>query len=143
VWATATRQIRIVYQITWFPQRPLPRVNSQDLYRAKLLDLINILTTPTTDTFVGTLEQTQRAQLLELMDVMYRTNDTPQPDDAATSPAPSLGVAPRSPVNPETKVAAGHAIFSGTAINNDTGKPAEYKELSQSSDGPRMDNRHE
>jgi hypothetical protein len=83
------------------------------------------------------LEQTQRAQLLELMDVMYRTNDTPQPDDAATSPAPSLGVAPRSPANPKAKVAAGHAIFSGTAINNDTGKPAEYKELSQSSDGPR------
>jgi hypothetical protein len=51
-----TNQIR--QSIDMAPTATVPRVMSQDLYRATMEDFINLLSKPPTDTFVGTVEQT-------------------------------------------------------------------------------------
>jgi Reverse transcriptase (RNA-dependent DNA polymerase) len=141
VWATDTRQIRIVNQLTWFPQRPFPKLTSTDLLRATVEDLITILTNPDTDTYVGNLEDTQRGTLIQLSQILHQ-----QPvllgkkGRGHENPAPSLGVAPpegprRSPrmSQPPPRYEPG----SYAAVNPDTGRHAEYRELSRSSAGPR------
>jgi hypothetical protein len=95
VWATDTRQIRIVNQLTWFPQRPFPKLTSTDLLRATVEDLVTILQSPPTDTFVSTLEQTQRGELIRLADILQQPQSlTPKGKHPGTDPAPPLGVPP-------------------------------------------------
>ena len=50
VWATKTRQDRIVNQLMWFPPKPFPTLTSEDLLRATLEDLKEILLHPPTQT---------------------------------------------------------------------------------------------
>jgi hypothetical protein len=120
------------------PTEAIPTSQQSGALQRNRTGLNNILAKPT----IGTLEQTERERLLALMDVLYRTNDKLQQGDTSTSHAPPLGVAPSTPQprSPQTTVTpTGQESFSGTAINTDTGKPAEYKELSQSSDGPQWE----
>jgi hypothetical protein len=63
IWATATRPTRIVSQLTLLSHRPIPRVNSQDLLRATIQDLLWLLKNPPAEALVGHLETTQRDEL--------------------------------------------------------------------------------
>jgi hypothetical protein len=138
VWAIATRQTRIVNQLTWLPHKPFPRLTSQDLFRATVEDLITILKQPPNDTFAGTLDPTQRGELIKFMDTLYPPASNKQRADTGTLPAPPLGVAPREdPAQSFIDTLVPSGTFSGTAINKDTGAQAEYKDLVQSSEGPR------
>jgi hypothetical protein len=67
VWATKTRQTRIVNQVVWFPTKTFPKLTSEDLLRATIEDLKVILMNPPTETYVGNMEQTQRGQLIMLI----------------------------------------------------------------------------
>ena len=58
VWATQTRQLRIVNQLMWFPKQDFPCLNNVDLLRATIEDAITLLRNPPQETFVGTLEDT-------------------------------------------------------------------------------------
>jgi hypothetical protein len=140
VWAKETRQIRIVNQLKWFPQRPFPRINSTNLLRATAEDLITLLRSPPTETFVGTMEQTQRGELISLSDILYQHATTPMEKATGKEPAKLLGVAPEVGPRRSTRLKEPpdkySPQFSSTAVNPDTGKHAEYKELSKSSDAP-------
>ncbi|MCX8501414.1 MAG: hypothetical protein ORO03_06955, partial [Alphaproteobacteria bacterium] len=135
VWAKETRQIRIVNQLQWFPQRPFPRLNSTDLLRATVEDFITILRNPPTETFVSTMEQTHRGELIKLMDILYQPTPTPLEKGTSKDPAPVLGVAPEEGPHRSTRPRAPMdryaPPFSGTAIHPDTGAHAEYKALSK------------
>jgi hypothetical protein len=99
-------------------------------------DLVTILKHPPTDTFAGTLEPTQRGELLKLMDTLYQ----PTTHNSVQTQARSLGVVPTKDAPQsfiDTLVPSGSQTFSGTAINKDTGAQTEYRELVQSSEGPR------
>jgi hypothetical protein len=143
VWAKETRQVRIVNQLQWFPQRPFPRINSLDLLRATAKDLITLLIIkePPTETFLGTLEDTMRGDLIQLSEVLYQHATTLTEKGTNKALAPSLGVAPEEGPRKSTRLKEPpdrySPHFNGTAINPDTGAHAEYRELSRSSDGPR------
>jgi hypothetical protein len=92
VWAITTRQTRVVNQLTWFPQRSFPRVNSHDLLRATLQDMIALLQTPPREELVGHLEPTQRHALLELMKILHTTDPPITLPSVPDSTAPPLGV---------------------------------------------------
>ena len=138
VWATQTRQTRIVNQVMWFPTRPFPRLDNLDLLQATIEDAITLLKEPPTETFASTMETTHRGQLVDFFDTIQqqtaptlksRTKSTPHDGD----PAPVLGVAHQAPrrsprLNPG---------MSATAVNPDTGQLAEYRELTKSTVGPR------
>jgi hypothetical protein len=131
VWAKATRQIRIVNQLKWFPQRPFPRINTADLIRATAADLMTLLTTPPTETFVGTLEQTQQGDLIQLCQTLHQYTTTTSDEATSEAHAPLLGVAPEAGPRRSTRLKEPpdrlSPKFSATAINPDTGTHAEYK----------------
>jgi Reverse transcriptase (RNA-dependent DNA polymerase) len=164
VWAIRSRESRIVDQVVWFPPRPFPKLTSADLLRATIEDLMTLLLNPPTETYIGNMEETQRGALIKFTDVLHNPAKTTvtsklQPKDGTTplgvapetnqeeeeggNPpgAPALGVeTPQIPWRSQRarKVPDRYAQhFSATAINPDTGKPAEYKELARSSAGPR------
>jgi Reverse transcriptase (RNA-dependent DNA polymerase) len=141
VWATETRQIRIVNQLTWFPQRPFPKLTSTDLLRATVEDLITILQSPPAETFVSTMEPTQRGELIRLAEIIQQPRLlTHKEKPTHVDPAPPLGVPPTEGRRRSNRVPIAPTRFNPgcfTAINPDTGQHAEYKELSNSSAGPR------
>ena len=138
VWAIQSRQTRIVNQVMWFPTRPFPRLDNLDLLKATIEDAIVLLKHPPTETFVSTLEDMHRGQLINFFNKIHQPNKpVPKTGPKATipegDPAPALGVEHiqprRSPrLNPG---------LSATAVNPDTGRQAEYRELTNSTAGPR------
>jgi hypothetical protein len=122
----------------WFPHRSFPRLDNLDLLRATVEDAITILRSPPSETFVSTMEEPQRKKLVRFFDTLQQEAAPPEKKShPGGAPAPSLGVPPattnmrRSPrLNPG---------LASTAVNPDTGALAEYKELVQSSVGPRWE----
>ena len=156
VWATKSRQERIVDQLIWFPPKPFPKLNSVDLLRATIEDLQAILLSPPTETFLGNLEHTQRGELIRFSDIIHQhATASTKPQNSTKEPAPSLGVPTGPPMAPALGVPLDppseprrstrqHRIparfvqhVCATAINPDTGTQAEYKVLAKSSVGPR------
>jgi hypothetical protein len=147
VWATKTRQERIVNQLMWFPSRPFPKLTSEDLLRATIEDLKTLLLHPPTETYIGNMEQTQRGELIQLSDILHQHHTVTVDNKKAPTtkmsghPAPPLGVvAPQPPRRSSRTVTEPNRYtphFGATAINVDTGKHAEYKELAHSSTGTR------
>jgi hypothetical protein len=104
VWATKTQQERIVHQLMWFPSRPFPKLTSEDLLWATIEDLKTLLLHPSTETYIGNMEHTQRGELIQLSDILHQHNTVTavNKQDPTTKvsghPAPSLGVvAPQPP----------------------------------------------
>ena len=155
VWATKTRQDRVVNQLIWFPPKPFPKLNSTDLLRATVEDLQTLLLQPTTETFVGNMEHTQRGELIRLSDILHQHSTTDMhTKHSAKNPVPSLGVptvtnhpAPDLGVDPHPSPRRSNRVttiptryrnhFCAPAINPDTGKPDEYRGLAKCSIGPR------
>jgi hypothetical protein len=185
VWATETRQLRIVNQLKWFPQKiAMPIATPLDLLRAAIVDLQHILTAPPEDALVGTLPPSEVDKLVELAEVIAQVQSQPQkqapgasqklppvptqrvprpPGPPPRPPAPVLRVVPegslRGPHQPDQRrghrarqlpvrfrsdqANFGHTVIRDPtycaypAVHPDTGEQAEYKALSQSSEGPR------
>ena len=78
VWAIQTRQTRVVIQLMWFPKQNFPRLTNIDLLRATIEDAITILRNPPQETFVGMLETTQRACLIDLFNTLHPQEGTNQ-----------------------------------------------------------------
>jgi Reverse transcriptase (RNA-dependent DNA polymerase) len=137
VWAIQSRQTRIVNQVMWFPHRPFPRLDNLDLLRATVEDAITILRSPPSETFVSTMEEPHRKKLVRFFNTLQQEPAPPTKKDVGGAPAPSLGVPPAS-TGPRRSPRL-HPGMSMTAVNPDTGALAEYKELVQSSVGPRWE----
>ena len=105
VWATKTRQERVVNQLMWFPKKPFPKLTSADLLRATIEDLKTILLSPPAETYLGHMEQTQLGELISFCDTIHDHVQTKYPTPKlgvpqATSPAPELGVVPTQATRP-------------------------------------------
>ena len=135
VWATKTWQVQVVNQVMWFPTNNFPKLNSIDLLRAAIEDAVEVLQQPLTETFASTIPDSNQAQLINFFDT---TSQQPiQTDKTNKQPrAPSLGVGQDTGANggPHRSSRLQHGT-SATAINPDTGKAAEYKELRTSTVG--------
>ena len=126
----------------WFPKKPFPGLNNIDLLRATIEDAKVLLSNPPTETFASTMETTNRQQLIQFFKTINqhthaKTKDTiPAPEIRA----PSLGVPTQETEYPGPRRSRrlAHGI-SATAINPDTGKAAEYKELCTSTVGQRWE----
>jgi hypothetical protein len=154
VWATKTRQERIVNQLMWFPPKPFPRLTSEDLLRATIEDFENNPTEPPSETSVGNMEQIQRGELIQLSKILHHQTPTSRkslyiPKDPASplgvpptaDPAPALGVEPEAEPRRSARTprppARYRTHFCAPAINPDMGADAKYKELIKSSAGKR------
>jgi Reverse transcriptase (RNA-dependent DNA polymerase) len=136
VWATRSRQTRIVNQLMWFPHRSFPRLDNLDLLRATVEDAITILRSPPSETFVSTMEEPHRKKLVRFFDTLQQEAAPPSSKKATGgAPAPSLGVPTEQPRR-SPRLNPGMSL---TAVNPDTGALAEYKELVQSTAGPRWE----
>ena len=91
VWATKTREARIVNQVMWFPPKAFPKLTSEELLRATIEDLKVILLNPPTETYVGNMEQTQRGQLINLQEILHQAVQT-KGTHSTKSDASVLGV---------------------------------------------------
>jgi Reverse transcriptase (RNA-dependent DNA polymerase) len=143
VWATKSRQERIVNQLVWFPPKPFPKLTSEDLLRATIEDLKVLLLHPPSETYLGHMEQTQRGELIQLSNILHQHTTTSTDELKTKAPeghdVPPLGVPPaprRSPRQPQPRDMYTPNVAL-TAINPDTGKHAEYMELATSSTGER------
>jgi Reverse transcriptase (RNA-dependent DNA polymerase) len=131
VWATKTRQTRIVNQVVWFPTKAFPRLTSVELLRATVEDLQVILTNPPTETFVGSMEQTQRGQLINLHEILHQTVealDLSKPG-AHKPDAARLGVPHKAPTNAETHTPSLGVVDTDTPrrSNRSTQRPVRYQ----------------
>jgi hypothetical protein len=96
VWATKTRNLRIVNQLMWFPHHSFPRLDNLDLLRATVEDAIEVLRSPPTETFVSTREDSHRSQLINFFGTLQQEAapptkvKTPQQSSSGV-PAPPLG----------------------------------------------------
>lgn len=72
VWATKTRNLRIVNQLMWFPHHSFPRLDNLDLLRATVEDAIEVLRSPPTETFVSTMEDSHRSQLINFFGTLQQ-----------------------------------------------------------------------
>ena len=97
IWAIKTRQERVVNQLMWFPPRPFPKLNSEDLLRATIEDLKTLLLNPPTETYVGNMENTQRGELIQFSDILHKHATLPIATGLKLKDdVPSLGV-PKGP----------------------------------------------
>jgi hypothetical protein len=128
VWATKTRQTRIVNQVIWFPPKTFPKLTSEELLRATIEDLQVILLNPPTETYVGHMEQTQRGQLIQLHELLNQTVQpvTSKSTDKPNAPAPleqrrmpPLGVPPAAPRRSD-RTTRQPARYTANAANADT-----------------------
>ena len=96
VWAIKSRQARVVNQLMWFPKTHFPRLNNIDLLRATIEDAKVLLCNPPTETFVSTMEATNREQLVHFFNTIKchtHTHTAEKPSIIDTEiPAPTLGV---------------------------------------------------
>jgi hypothetical protein len=104
VWVVATRQIRVVNQLHWFPQKiAMPIATNLDMIRATLEDLKIAIAAPQSDTPIGNLPDNLRNELSDLTQSFEQhLSQTPQPsieallkmlDHPMKEPAPLLGTA--------------------------------------------------
>jgi hypothetical protein len=77
VWATKTRQERIVNQLMRFPTKPFPKLNSADLLRATIEDPKVLLRNPPTETFISNMDQTQQGKLIQFSDILHNHTTSP------------------------------------------------------------------
>ena len=107
-------------------------------------DAIVLLRNPPTETFVSTMEPTNRSQLINffdtihqqptlLSDTKHKPNNPPPDEHQDEDPVPALGV----PTGGPRRSPRLHQEVATAAINPDTGKAAEYRELIRSTAGPR------
>jgi hypothetical protein len=98
VWTIKSWQERIVNQLVWFPTKPFPKLTSKDLLWATIEDLKVLLLNPSTDTYLGTLEQTQHGELIQLSNILHRHATTNTEHSKTKAPeghdTPTLGVEP-------------------------------------------------
>jgi hypothetical protein len=96
VWATKLQQERAVNQLMWFPNKPFPKLTSEDLLRATIEDLRTLLLNPPTDTYIGNMEHTQRGELIQLSDILHQHTTTVvgngKQKTSEEDTAPTLGV---------------------------------------------------
>jgi Reverse transcriptase (RNA-dependent DNA polymerase) len=140
VWTIKTRQVRIVNQLVWFPPQAFPKLTNADLLRATIEDLKTILINPPTDTYVGHMEQSQRGVLIDLQNLLHshvQPTDTTRTPDATLLGVPYSETTVLSRPNTRSSNSIPKVQPGYMATNPDTGKPAEYKELKNSSDGDR------
>jgi hypothetical protein len=122
----------------WFPHHSFPRLDNLDLLRATVEDAIKVLRSPPTETFVSTMEDSHRSQLINFFGTLQQEAapptkvKTPQQSSSGV-PAPPLGVAPEAPRR-SMRLKPGVGF---TAVNPDTGTLAKYRDLVKSSAGPR------
>jgi hypothetical protein len=125
------RQTQVVNQVTWLPQKPCPRIKSQDLLRVTIQDVIALLNHPPTETLIGVLEHThsQCGELIQMMNVLHQHTARPQLNTSevtASSLGVGIGMDPPQYIL-DTIVPTFNEVFGGTAINKDTGTQAENK----------------
>ena len=130
-WATRTRQLRVVNQVMWFPVKAFPCLNNIDLLRAAVEDAVEILQNPPTETFAGILPSTNQSQLIEFFNTIQQQPRVDAKHTNANKPhaqplgVPTQGAPPTGPRRSQRLMTG----VSASAINPDTGKAAEYREL--------------
>jgi hypothetical protein len=103
VWSKASRQLRIVNSLQWYPQKlAMPLAGPVDLLRAAIKDIHHILVSPDIDIPLPLIPPTAREELVTLSECLLH-NIAPPPNDKLTlkakpgPPAPPLRVAPHGP----------------------------------------------
>jgi hypothetical protein len=184
VWSKASRQLRIVNSLQWYPQKlAMPLASPVDLLRAAVEDIRHILVSPDVATSLPLIPPTAREELVTLSECLLH-NLAPTGDQLTLkakqgTPAPPLRVAPHGPTlrvalqvptiarpapvrnpphqpgprrsprlnphlanlvtddNQPEPLYCSKTRYACPAVHPDTGCPAEYKDLSTSSQGPR------
>jgi hypothetical protein len=76
VWAKASRQLRIVNSLQWYPQKlAMPLASPVDLLRAAVEDIRHILVSPDIDIPLPLIPPTAREELVTLSEGLPNTSD--------------------------------------------------------------------
>ena len=125
----------------WVPVKAFPRLNNIDLLQAAVEDAVEILQNPPTETFAGILPSTNQSQLIEFFNTIQQQPRVDAKHTNANKPhaqplgVPTQGAPPTGPRRSQRLMTG----VSASAINPDTGKAAEYRELRTSRAGPRWE----